>query len=49
MAVDFTQEWVLLHQTQRDLHKNVMLEYYRNLVALGKAVITSLLSPYQVD
>ncbi|XP_036022347.1 zinc finger protein 120-like [Onychomys torridus] len=34
--VNFTQdEWALLDPSQKSLYKNVMLETYRNLTAIG--------------
>uniref|UniRef100_H0XCC6 Zinc finger protein 560 n=1 Tax=Otolemur garnettii TaxID=30611 RepID=H0XCC6_OTOGA len=40
VAVDFTQEeWVLLAQTQKILHKDVMLENYKNLATVGYQLI----------
>lgn len=39
VTVEFTKaEWKLLTPAQKALYKNVMLENYRHLVAVGKTV-----------
>ncbi|KAK7800765.1 hypothetical protein U0070_021059 [Myodes glareolus] len=36
MHVDFTsEEWTLLNPSQKSLYKDVMVETYRNLTAIG--------------
>ena len=39
--VDFTwEEWTLLDPSQKSLYKDVMVETYRNLTTIGKAVLS---------
>ncbi|XP_049989005.1 zinc finger protein 431-like [Alexandromys fortis] len=36
VRINFTQdEWILLNPSQKSLYKDVMLETYRNLTAIG--------------
>jgi hypothetical protein len=45
MAVNFTlDEWALLVHVQKKLYKDVMLETFRSLAAVGKDITIPLLS-----